>query len=512
MKAEKKQRKIKFHTSFRMRLFISFIALILLLLTILWVFQTMFINSFYKRVKVFETDEAANTIADYIDSANLSSLAAAQSVKKDVTITVLDENLETVCSAESRQMSIFKNISSEQARTYISKARESEDLCYNEYFSGFNNSDNPPPGMREADGGVAKDGTLVSEKDKNTTNSVNRHISYLAVQLTTGSDGKEYAIFVSASITPVDSVVTTLRYILILASAVMIAVALITAAILANSFSKPIKKINEKAMTLAEGKYDKVSFEGSSIKEINNLSESLNHMKTELGKIDNLQKELIANISHDLRTPLTLISGYAEVMRDIPGEANDENLQVIIDESNRLSSLVSDVLDISKLNAGIQEMNFEIIDLTACIHTVILRYNKLIQNEGYKIILETGAKEEVFVKADRTRLLQVVYNLINNAVSYTGEDKTVKINVITENNFVTVHIIDSGEGIPAEKLPYIWDRYYKAETAHRRARQGSGLGLSIVKDILELHSAEYGVSSKEGEGSDFWFKMKTEEK
>ena len=234
----------------------------------------------------------------------------------------------------------------------------------------------------------------------------------------------------------------------------------------------------------------------------------MNYTKTELGKIDTLQKELIANISHDLRTPLTLIGGYAEVMRDIPGEINDENLQVIIDESERLTNLVSDVLDISKLSAGVQQLNFETLDLTECIKSIIPRYNKLVEKDNYQIVFESTGITAAPVTADRTRLLQVLYNLINNALSYTGEDKTVLIRLLESDEGYTVHIIDSGEGIAEDKLPYIWDRYYKVDKNHRRAQMGSGLGLSIVKQILDAHGATYGVSSKLGEGSDFWFTMK----
>ena len=258
---------------------------------------------------------------------------------------------------------------------------------------------------------------------------------------------------------------------------------------------------------LATGDYD-VEFEHSGVKEIDELADSLNYTKTELGKIDTLQKELIANISHDLRTPLTLISGYAEVMRDIPGEATDENLQVIIDESNRLTSLVSDVLDISKLSAGVEQMRPETIDLKECIEAIIPRYNKLVEKDDYKIVFSCGSIESAPIVADRTRLEQVIYNLVNNALSYTGEDKTVTIELLEKPESFAVHIIDSGEGIEADKLPYIWERYYKVDKNHRRARMGSGLGLSIVKQILDAHSAAYGVNSTPGKGSDFWFEMK----
>jgi signal transduction histidine kinase len=153
-------------------------------------------------------------------------------------------------------------------------------------------------------------------------------------------------------------------------------------------------------------------------------------------------------------------------------------------------------------------MNFEELDLIECVKSVIPRYNKLVEKDNYKIILNTSGLKSALVTADRTRILQVIYNLVNNAVSYTGSDKTVKIDITENTDKVSVHVIDSGDGIPKDKIEYIWNRYYKVDKNHRRAQMGSGLGLSIVKDILDLHHAQYGVSSTEGCGSDFWFTLK----
>ena len=152
-------------------------------------------------------------------------------------------------------------------------------------------------------------------------------------------------------------------------------------------------------------------------------------------------------------------------------------------------------------------MQPEEIDLITCVQSIIPRYNKLIEKDHYQITFESEV-ETAPVLADSTRLQQVIYNLINNAVSYTGADKTVRLHLSESEEGFTLHIIDSGEGIPADKLPYIWERYYKVDKNHRRAQMGSGLGLSIVKEILDAHGAGYGVNSKEGEGSDFWFTMK----
>ena len=477
MKAKKK-------ISLKWKIFTAFSGFLLILLALLWICQTIFLNSFYKAVKVYETGQTANEIVKILSDEDAEIQIARLGNKYDLSIRVLDGSFNTVYSASGREMhSFFDSIPDEQMSSFYQKAEENGGT-YSEYFEGFN------LGFKNGAKGEMKMKAIPT--------------SFIITKVATVSDGEKYTVIINASITPVDSVITTLRVILIVVTVITVLAALVAALILSAGLTKPIKKISEKAKILATGDYE-VEFESSSVKEIDELSDSLNFTKTELGKIDSLQKELVANISHDLRTPLTLISGYAEVMRDIPGEANDENLQVIIDESQRLTSLVSDVLDISKLSAGVQQMNFEKLDLKECINSVIPRYNKLVEKDEYKIVFDCGSIEAAPIKADRTRILQVIYNLINNAVSYTGEDKTVKIELLQNADSFTVHIIDSGEGIPEDKLPYIWDRYYKVDKNHRRAQMGSGLGLSIVKQILDAHGASYGVSSKLNEGSDFWF-------
>ena len=240
-------------------------------------------------------------------------------------------------------------------------------------------------------------------------------------------------------------------------------------------------------------------------REISELADTLDCARKELSKVEGLRRELIANVSHDLRTPLTMIAGYAEMMRDIPDENKSENVQIIIDEAQRLSVLVNDLLDISKMEEGTGELVFETIDLTQTVQRILTRYTKLVSYEGYKI--NFSYDRHVFVKGDALRLGQVIYNLLNNAINYTGSDKYIEVRQTMDNGYVKISVIDSGEGIPKEQMKYIWERYYKVDKTHKRASIGTGLGLSIVRKILIQHQAEYGVVSAEGTGSEFWFAL-----
>ena len=202
-----------------------------------------------------------------------------------------------------------------------------------------------------------------------------------------------------------------------------------------------------------------------------------------------------------------MIKGYAEVMRDIPGENTPENVQIIIDETARLSDLVNDMLDLSRIRSGVRKPEMQVFSLTETIRDTLLRYERLIKQDGYHI--EFLAENDVRIFADRNMILQVVYNLINNAINYTGEDRCVTVRQESIDDRVRISVIDTGEGIAEDQLAMIWERYYKVDKVHKRATVGTGLGLSIVKGILELHHASYGVKSTLGKGSVFWFELKS---
>ena len=187
-------------------------------------------------------------------------------------------------------------------------------------------------------------------------------------------------------------------------------------------------------------------------------------------------------------------------MRDLPGENTPENVQIIIDEAGRLNDLVNGLLDLSRLEAGVLELQKERFNLTGSIREILTRYDKL---ADFKFPFEP--KEEAYITADKLKISQVVYNLVNNAVNYAGEDKTVSLTQEVLDGNVRISVTDTGEGIPADKLQDIWDRYYKVDREHRRAQVGTGL--SIVKNVLDLHGGSYGVISELGKGSTFWFQL-----
>ena len=481
------------------KLFAFLFAFVFLMLAIIWLFQIRLLDYFYKNTKYKELQVISDIITEYVDTESLDEAVYSCAVDYSTCIRVFRQNNKVaveIASADVAAECLIHDISQKKLLEYYQHAKENGGVY------AVTNEMRP------------KLGSFWSVSDPRSTYLIDRiHSGAVTVGMVysvivTGEDGAEYLVMLNSELTPVDATVNTLKTQFGWIAGVLFVATVILAILISRNISKPIEKMNRSAKKFAEGRYD-VEFDGKGYREAHELADSLNHASSELSRLDSLQKELIANVSHDLRTPLTMIKGYTEVMRDIPGENTPENLQVIADEADHLGELVSDMLDLSKIRAGARQPQMAPFSLTDAVRDVMTRYEKLICNEGYRI--EFDADEDVFVVADRMMLLQVVYNLINNAVHYAGSDKTVLVTQRVENWTVRISVIDHGEGIAPESLDSIWDRYYKIDRVHKRAAVGTGLGLSIVKGILELHRATYGVESSPGVGSSFWFSLPVEE-
>lgn len=474
------KRKLQFKkVSIKWRIFSYFAVFTAAVLGLLWVLQVVFLDDFYKAIKIREIQTSAQTLAKNIDSADFATTMQNIVQSTQMSIVVSDENGAKLYEEVTQPNNIFQQFNSRVlTRIYAGVSAEPNQMLFERSDIGQQNGFGPDQRSRQR-----------------------RLVSMLYAQIVKRANGSSVLVLLNSTISPVDATVNTLRVQLVCITMIMLVLGLVLALILAKHISRPIVKINTTAKAFGEGNYA-VSFEEKGYREIAELARTLNYATTELNKTETLRRDLIANVSHDLRTPLTMITGYSEVMRDLPGENTPENVQIIIDEAIRLTTLVNDMLDISKLQSGTQPFTRTEFNLTQSIRTILLRYSKL---TDYNITFE--APEDVFVNADELKISQVVYNLVNNAITYTGADKVVAIRQEVLNRKVRVEVRDTGEGIPEEKLEDIWDRYYKVDKAHKRAQIGTGLGLSIVKTILDMHGGAYGVRSQEGSGSTFWFEL-----
>ncbi len=514
-KVIKKSKYIK-RLPLKFKILIYLSALCIFTVSLLWIFQVFLLDDFYYHVTLNSMKDTSDVFSGLEDDT-LQARTDYASSDSNLSIIITDSKGEVIAKSSDHLNNLIGHLGSDMIRSFYSQARENggefvKIFDFSELGIGRPASDNTKFPFNSQDPPVSNSGkpSLIDPSTQNdkaqpvaTANISAQRLVYARV--VTSAEGSDRLVLFDCALTPVDNVIETLKIQLIIISVLCVAFSILITLLFSYRISRPITKISQNAKFLAHGKYD-VSFTGGGCREIDELSDTLAYAAEELSKLENMQNELISNISHDLRTPLTMIGGYAEVMRDIPGENTPENVQIIIDETKRLTSLVNNLLEISKAKQGAKQLNLERFSLTDMVYETVARFEKLNESEGYNICFK--CIENASVNADKEKISQVLYNLIGNAVNYTGPDKNVYIRQTVADSVVMIEICDTGEGIEAQKLPQIWQRYY-TDKFHKRSGIGMGIGLSIVKDILESHNAAFGVTSKLGAGSVFWFKLHT---
>lgn len=448
--------------SLKIYIWLFLIGFSIFILCFLWLFQIIFLGTYYKSYKTEELDKAATDLrqAVTLDTDTIENIAQ----KRDICIEIYGNNTY-VSTISNKGCMEFGNRNFKVKKDFIDSG-----LLEQHY-------------------------NLINDKFQNET------LIY-ALKL----DKNIYA-FINASLEPLDSTITILSNQFIFTTIIVLILSLVIGYFISRKLSKPITKISDEAKKLADGNFSANFKTSSDIYEISELADSLNYAKDELFKTESLKRDLMANVSHDLKTPLTMIKAYAEMVRDITynnKEKREENLNTIIDETDRLTLLVNDILDLSATQSGNTTLNIEEINLIELINQVIKRFNILTTKENYHFIF--NHPDKVIIKADNKRLYQVIYNLVNNAINYTGDDKKIYINIIEEKHKYKIEIKDTGKGIKKEDIKHIWDKYYHSDKKHKRNNYGTGLGLSIVKNILQTHNFKYGVTSS-NKGSTFYFEI-----
>ena len=508
-------------TSRMMLYLMTFVAVVLALL---WLFQIAWLDSFYQYYKTRQLENATQTLTQAAAGDGFTSAAEEVAQRSDICVLLLNSELSTAASAEGMRTCIIHHMSPAQAAWLCARA----DAGGGSYTGFVRNSrkfwfqfTEPEPPMDEAlpvltpaaeaegqqaampSGASPEFNSRFGMPEAGPENE-EQYQSLVRVKKVALSDGTEGYLLLNTVISPVTATVSTLRSQLSIITIVVLLMALLLGFWVSRQLSRPIIETNEAAHGLSRARYERPRHSGS-YREIAELNDTLEKAAEELGQVENLQHELIANISHDLRTPLTMIGGYAEVMRDIPGESTPENMQIIIDETAHLSTLVNELLDFSRMQTGSAPMNIAPFCLTDTVSAIVTRVGQMVAGDGYTVVFSPSFTCEV--AADESRISQVVYNLIGNALTYTGADKTVRVTQTRIENRVRVSITDTGKGIAPDELPLIWNRYYRTKETHKRAIIGSGLGLNIVQTILEQHHAPYGVSSELNQGTTFWFEL-----
>ena len=442
----------------------------LVIISFLWLFQVIFINKYYEYSKTKDIKRIANKLLTGYKSENIYNTLDEISYQENLCIEITSSN-STLYRSSTTSNCLFSK-------------------------------------------GILKESFINSGSYEETYNLENPKFTNKSILEAIKLDNNLYA-FLSTSLEPIDSTAKILKEQLIIISILILSLSLLIGYFISKRLSKPIVDISRKANLIAKGKIKKEFTSDSDILEIEDLNNSLNEMMIELGKTEELEKDLLANVSHDLKTPLTMIRAYAEMVRDLTynnKEKRDSNLNIIIEETDRLTLLVNDILALSKLQQSMDNLVFSEFDLIILIKNILKRFTIYEEKYGYKIIFKHTNIRKLIIKADQKKIEQVLYNLIINAINYTGDDMTVVINISKVNNLYKVEVIDSGKGIDKKDLDSIFDKYYKSEKKHKRNLYGTGLGLSIVKSIFILHNYEYGVNTKKEKGSSFYFYVSKVEK
>ena len=429
------------------------------ILSFLWLFQVLFLNKFYEFSKIKQLDNTINLIKESYNNNSLYS------------------NIDNYAEDNGICIQIFTDKKIIYDSQIFNKGCMPKNVDYRDVF-------------------------IKSSLDKETYKLINPRFNNEVLLKAIKLNSNTYA-FLSSSLQPLDGAVEIIKKELVIVSIMVLLFSFLIGYFISKKLSNPIEKINKTAKIMAQGDYENAYFFiDENILELNELVATLNQTNDELTKIDELQKEILANVSHDLKTPLTMIKAYAEMVRDLTYKDDikrEDNLNVIIEETDRLNLLVNDIIELTKINNDLQNLNITEFDLVELINSIINRFSIMDANFVFK------NKLPIIVKADKIRIEQVIYNLIINAINYTGKDKKVIINLKENDKYVHVEIKDTGKGIDEEDLKLIWKRYYKVDKKYRREKKGSGIGLSIVENILKKHKFNYGVNSIKNKGTTFYF-------
>ena len=475
-RSDKTAKKHATKRSLRSYVWLYFMIFTILILLLLWVFQYFFLASYYRSAKIRSVSNAARNITRRYDSADLKNLLKRTAFDNSMCIVITD-NAGNVLIGENNLGSfsfLFHDIYVDHGKYIYALRSELADSSSGELTKTKKNEDY---GSEEI---------------------------FFCMSFDTAESDEPYYIFVETAVDPIDSTVSIIRQHLIFITVILFELAFIITMFISKRLSQPIVDMTETAKDFAAGDFN-VEFDAKGYKEIEELSEVLDKAKVEIEKVSKLRTDLIANISHDLRTPLTMVKAYAEMIRDLSGdnpEKRNEHLNIIIDEADRLSNLVNNILELSKLESGNMELNYTDFSVHEKIHDVLTRYTLLIEEQGYDISFVPD--EDRLIRGDADKIDQVLYNFINNAINYSGENKHIRIKQTNKEDRVRIEVIDNGCGISKELLPKVFDRYYRGEK-YKRDVVGTGLGLPICKEILKKHGWSFGVKSEEGKGSTFWF-------
>ena len=466
--------------SFKFRLWTYFILFTALIFTVLWLLQTVFLQSFYNAMVISNTKKAVSEIVSSSQSDDISTIIDKLSRDNSLLVFITDTDGKLLYSSDE-----FKMVHNRFRGNKEKKNRSGNDFDdyrylpddYSEFLEQLEQSEN---------------GTAEFSDD-----SLYIYGTYFEY----GSSGKNAVLYVSTVLEAVGSSVTIISMQLIWVTALSLLSGFILSWFIARKFALPVDRLSEKAKHLGEDDYSS-DFKKGFCSELDELNETLDKTNEKLIRARDFQMELLADVSHDLRTPVTMIKGYAEMIQDISWEDEKscrEDLSVIIREADRLTALVNEIMEYSELKSDSSRSELEKLDLSALTDRVSDSFGLL--HKPDQLIIKKDIASGISVPGNAGQLERVLYNLMDNASRHTGEDKTIEVSLHRTDGNAVLSVKDSGSGIDPSQLEHIWDRYYTSRM--RKGKGASGLGLAIVRQITILHNGHCYAQSEPGKGSTF---------
>lgn len=458
----------------RFKTLMFFCLFAFIILGLLWLLEVVFLESFYQGMKKGEIERTGRRVVNSFGTDNFDTMLRETAMKNNMDILVF-----YVQDLGAQKTIWIMNSSSDF--NFHPEQQQQLTQTLERFLGSFDNNKTVTSYIEKGQAGLE---TMVYGEIMDIS-------------------GTQVYVYTNSLLEPIDSTVSVLTTQLMMITAICLVLTIVMSVVMSNKISKPIVDITAGARKLARGDFD-AQFDGSGFSEAETLAETLDLAANELKKTDELRRDLISNVSHELRTPLTMIKAYTEMIMDISGGdevKRNEHLAVILEETDRLKNLVNDILDLSKLQAGVVEYDRHEFDLSSAVKKTAASFAGIFERDGYTFGIDVD--DGITVNADEARIEQVIYNLLANAVNYSSEKKRVEVRLKSSNGAARLDVIDSGVGIPEEEIPHIFDRFFRADKA-KKSHSGSGIGLSIVKSILEGHGYGYGVSSKPEVGSDFY--------
>ena len=318
-----------------------------------------------------------------------------------------------------------------------------------------------------------------------------------------------HLILVHADTSEISEALNDLILIVVLVLLVGLLIGLIVVYSTTSAVIKPFREVNDIVQQYSMGDYNaRIPISGT--EETIQLALSFNNMADQLEDLEATRQSFVANVSHELRSPLTSMKGFLEAMHDgtIVKEEYDQYIDIVLTETKRMASMVNDLLDLARIESGKSVLKLEVFDINELIRRILITFEARIYERKMDVEIRF-AQEQFYVEADSTQISQVIRNLIDNAIKYSPENSKLRIATYAMRKEVYISIQDFGQGIPEEDVPRVFDRFYKVEKAHTPSKQsGTGLGLSIVKRIIDQHGQKITLKSARGKGSTFTFTLK----